>query len=120
MFSKIKEVNGLKKMSYKVYCSAVPYEWNFSSQLTDMIDGQIDQGVDEYGDDLYYGEIREATLVNIIVEHIDMIIEDMYDEEDYDEIMSEQEQKLYRRGKRRFLAACKNYVKDKLPERLGF
>ena len=120
MFSKIKEVNGLKNMSYKVYCSAVPYEWNFSSQLTDMIDGQIDQGVDEYEDDLYYGEIREATLVNIIVEHIDMIIEDMYDEEDYDEIMSEQEQKLYRRGKRRFLAACKNYVKDKLPERLGF
>lgn len=120
MFSKIKEVNGLKNMSYKVYCSAVPYEWNFSSQLTDMIDGQIDQGVDEYGDDLYYGEIREATLVNIIVEHIDIIIEDMYDEEDYDEIMSEQEQKLYRRGKRRFLAACKNYVKDKLPERLGF
>lgn len=42
MFSKIKEVNGVKSMSYKVYCSAAPYEWNFSTQLTDMIDGQID------------------------------------------------------------------------------
>lgn len=74
MFSKIKEVNGVKNMSYKVYCSAAPYEWNFSTQLTDMIDGQIDQGVDEYGDDVYYGEIREATLVNIIVEHVEMML----------------------------------------------
>ena len=110
----------MNKKHYKVYCSAVPYEWNFSTQLTDMIDGQIDQGVDEYGDDVYYGEIRENQLVNIIVQHIEMIIEDMYDEDEYDEILSEQEQKLYRRGKRKFLAACKNYVRDKLPERLGF
>ena len=98
-----------------IRCSANPYEFSMSEPLKGLVNNMIEQCIQNYEDALYYGDIRESSLIRIIIEHVETMLDEYCDDpDDYDDMMTAEEYRLYKKGKRKFLSTCKLYIKENL------
>lgn len=97
-----------------IRCSVNPYEFELSQQLKGVIESSMQSCIETYEYDIKYGDIHEGHLINIIIEHVEMLLDDYCNERDYYEVMTDDERALFKGDKRRFLATCKRYVRENL------
>lgn len=85
------------------------YNQTMSYGLREMIDSLIIQCFDAYSD-----EYSDEDLIEIILEHVDTVIQDFIDTEDWMDLLSNREYVAYVEDKQHFLDVCKEYVEHKL------